>query len=202
MRVIPAGLVTFAVLAAVAAVGACEERSFEARSVNAPDRTSGASLGIRVVDDPVGAVRVVAPGSRPTVTLIFALDVTGVAAVRATGVDQVVIQVPVDSSAGGVVAVGAALPPGHFDGARLVLASATLAIPGEVRVTDLLGGARGIAITRRIALDLRRGLPATVTIELNSGRWLSAVRDPLPGEPAYRFNGASAFLDAIDIITR
>ncbi|MDQ3698822.1 MAG: hypothetical protein M3373_12500 [Gemmatimonadota bacterium] len=189
-------------LAAIILSIGCVERSVEAYSTGPAGDALFGTLRVRVVDDRAGAVPTAGPGSRPTVTLIFSLELMSAAGSAITAGNSVAVQVPVDSSSSALLTVSDAVGVGRFDAVRLTLRSATLAVPGTLDVIDLLGGAQGIALTRLVSLDLGFGSLSTLVVDLNSGHWLRAVRDPSPGQPAYLFNGTTAFLDAIAIRTQ
>lgn len=177
------------------AAGCGTERSTEAFSTGPDGGVPLAPLRIRVEDDPRGAVPVPGAGSRPTVTLVFALDFATGSAGDLAGGNQIAVQAVVDSFATAAVSVPQSLGANAFSAVRVTLVSATVAIPGASGAMDLLGGG---AFTRVVSLERS----ALIAIDLNSARWLTPVTNPLPGQPAFLFNGPTAFLDAIEIIVR
>ncbi len=165
--------------------------------------TSGtrATLTLRVVDDPNGAVDVVSAFSRPLVSLLFEVTGGGGTTFRFTGAGQVHMSVPIDSSQTTSALIVDSVPAARFDRIALRLVTAQLAIPGDrVPSRDMLGGSSPI-LQRPISLDLR-GAARTLVIDLNSAQWLRVVANPPPGEPGYSFDGAAAFLNAIAVRTQ
>lgn len=158
------------------------------------------SVRIRVVDDPAGAAVVSNAGSRPTVTLIFAADLVGASTISVTNGNQTAIQVPVDSVSTTVTTIANdTVRAGVFSTVQIRLISATLAIPGVLQTIDLLGGSIDPVITRTLPLTVGANTITTLVLDINSGSWLRPVTNPLAGQPAYTFDGTSAFLAALSI---
>jgi hypothetical protein len=165
--------------------------------------TSGSNTGLtlRVVDDPSGAVAVTSASSRPIVSLVFEATGEGTTTFRFTGAGQIQMSVPIDSSQTVSTLFVDGVPAARFDRVSLRLVNAQLAIPGDrVPSRDMLGGS-SLTVQRTVSLDMRGGA-GTLIIDLNSAQWLRAVASPPPGEPAYSFDGAAAFLNAIVVRTQ
>lgn len=164
-------------------------------------RSTPASLTLRVVDDPAGAVDVASAASRPTVSLVFEATGEGGTTFRFTGAGPIHMLVPVDSTQTASTMFVDSVPAARFDRLSLRLVSAQLAIPGDrVPSRDMLGGSAP-TLQRPMALDLRGG-SRTLVIDLNSAQWLRRVANPPVGEPGYSFGGAVAFLNAIAVRTQ
>lgn len=162
---------------------------------------SNTGLTLRVVDDPSGAVAVTSASSRPIVSLVFEATGEGATTFRFTGAGQIQMSVPIDSSQTVSALFVDGVPAARFDRVTLRLVNAQLAIPNDrVPSRDMLGGGTP-TVQRTISLDLRSGA-GTLVIDLNSAQWLRAVASPPPGEPAYSFDGAAAFLNAIAVRTQ
>ncbi|MGI9078383.1 MAG: hypothetical protein ACR2G6_13810 [Gemmatimonadaceae bacterium] len=190
----------FLALLVIPFVAACEEGGTQAIFGTVDSRAGTGSVRIRVVDDPSGATVVSNPGSRPTVTLIFSADLVGASTFSIANGSQTAIQVPVDSVSPTVITLANdTVRAGIFSSVRLRLVSATLAIPGVLQTIDLLGGTVNPVITRTVALTVGANTVTTLVVDLNSGSWLRPVANPLPGQPAYTFDGTSAFLAALSI---
>jgi hypothetical protein len=159
-------------------------------------------LTLRVVDDPSGAVDVTLSASRPTVSLVFEASGAGTTTFQFTVHGPVQMSVPVDSAQ---VSTGFGVPDvpaARFDRLTIRLVSAQLAVPGDrVQARDMLGGGGSATIIRNISLDLRSGGTRSVVIDLNSAQWLRRNPNPLPGDPPYAFDGAQAFINAIEVRT-
>ena len=181
-------------------VVACEEGGTQAIFGTVNSRVGTGSVRIRVIDDSPGAAVVSNAGSRPTVTLIFSAELVGASTFSLTGSNQTAIQVAVDSvSPTPVTIANDTVRAGVFSTVRLRLISATLAIPGLPQTIDLLGGTIDPIITRNVALTVGSNTITTLTVDINSGSWLRPVSNPLPGQPAYTFDGTTAFLAALTI---
>ena len=180
-------------LLALAAAGGCTERSVEALSGVPGARPVAGTLAVRVEDD--GGVAL-APGARPTVTLVLELrPPPGLASGMSS---TVAVQAAVDSFATATLVVPDPEATRADGLLRLTIVAATLAVPGADAV-DLLGG-NGGRITRVVGIG--RHAPTTLVVELNSARWLTPVPAPLPTEAPYRFDGTTAFLDALRLALR
>jgi hypothetical protein len=162
---------------------------------------SNTALTLRVVDDPSGAVDVTSAFSRPIVSLVFEATGEGATTFQFTGAGQIQMSVPIDSSQTTSALFVDNVPAARFDRVSLRLVNAQLAIPGDrVPSRDMLGGS-SLTVQRTVSLDMRGGA-RTLVIDLNSAQWLRAVASPPPGEPAYSFDGAAAFLNAIVVRTQ
>jgi hypothetical protein len=162
---------------------------------------SNTALTLRVVDDPSGAVNVTSAFARPIVSLVFEATGQGTTTFRFTGAGQVQMSVPIDSSQTTSALFVDSVPAARFDRVSLRLVNAQLAIPGDrVPSRDMLGGS-SLTVQRTVSLDMRGGAK-TLVIDLNSAQWLRAVASPPPGEPAFSFDGAAAFLNAIAVRTQ
>jgi hypothetical protein len=160
-----------------------------------------ATLTLRVVDDPAGAVNVISAASRPLVSIVFEATGQGTTAFQFTGARQVHMSVPLDSSQTMSALIVDDVPAARFDRVLLRLVNAQLAIPGDrVPSRDMLSGSSP-TLQRTMLLDLRTNA-GTLVIDLNSAQWLRTVANPPPGEPAYAFDGAGAFLNAIAVRTQ
>jgi len=181
-------------------VVACEEGGTQAIFGTVNSSAGTGSVRIRVVDDSPGAAVVSNAGSRPTVTLIFSADLVGASTVSLTNSNQTAIQVAVDSvSPTPIIIANDTVRAGVFSSVRLRLISATLAIPGLLQTIDLLGGTIDPTINRTVALTVGPNTITTITVDINSGSWLRPVSNPFPGQPAFTFDGTSAFLAALTI---
>jgi hypothetical protein len=162
---------------------------------------SNAALTLQVVDDPSGAVNVTSAISRPIVSLVFEATGEGETTFRFTGAGQIQMSIPIDSSQTTTALFVDNVPAARFDRVSLRLVSAHLAVPNDrVPSRDMLGGS-SLTLQRTVLLDMRGGA-RTLVIDLNSAQWLRAVGSPPPGEPAYTFDGAGAFLNAIAVRTQ
>jgi hypothetical protein len=162
--------------------------------------SSRTALTLRVVDDPSGAVDVTSASSRPFVSLVFDVTGEGETTFRFTGAGQIQMSVPIDSSQTMTTLVVDGIPAARFESVLLHLENAQLPIPGDrVSSRDMLRGSTP-TLLRPISLDMRSG-GRTLVIDLNSAQWLRAVANPLPGEAAYAFDGATAFLNAVSMRT-
>jgi hypothetical protein len=186
----------------VAALVSCDtERSSPGFTSPGISGSNRAALTLRVVDDPSGAVDVTSASSRPLVSLVFEATGEGATTFRFTGVGQIQMSVPIDSSQTTSALFVDSVPAARFDRLSLRLVNAQLAIPGDrVPSRDMLGGSSP-TVQRTISLDMR-GSARTLVIDLNSAQWLRVVANPPPGEPAYSFDGATAFLSAIAVRTQ
>jgi hypothetical protein len=111
------------------------------------------------------------------------------------------MSVPIDSTQTTSAMFVDDVPAMRFDRLSLRLVNAQLAIPGDrVPSRDMLGGSAP-TVQRAMTLDMR-GASRTLVIDLNSAQWLRTVANPPPGEPAYSFDGAVAFLNAIAVRTQ
>jgi hypothetical protein len=190
------------VLVSLAALASCGTDRSSRGFATSPGTTgsSHTALTLRVVDDPSGAVDVTRASSRPVVSLVFEATGEGSTTFRFTGAGQIQMSVPVDSSQTLTTVVVDNVPAARFDRVSLRLVNAQLALPGDrVPSRDMLGGSAP-TLLRPISLDMRSGA-RTLVIDLNSAQWLRPVASPLPGEPAYAFDGAGAFLNAISVRT-
>lgn len=195
MRII---VVAFAV---VAVVSCGTDRSRPGFNTTGTSGSNQSGLILRVVDDPSGAIDVTSPASRPLVSVVFEAIGEGATSFRFTGTGQVHMSVPVDSAQTTATLFVDKVPAARFDRLVLRLVSAQLAIPGDrVPSRDMLGGSVP-TLLRTMTLDLRAG-SRTLVIDLNSGQWLRRVTNPPPGEPAYSFNGTTAFFNAIAVRTQ
>lgn len=195
MRII---VVAFAV---VAVVSCGTDRSRPGFNTTGTSGSNQSGLILRVVDDPSGAIEVTSPASRPLVSVVFEAIGEGATSFRFTGTGQVHMSVPVDSAQTTATLLVDNVPAARFDRLLLRLVSAQLAIPGDrVPSRDMLGGSVP-TLLRHMTLDLRAG-SRTLVIDLNSGQWLRRVTNPPPGEPAYSFNGTTAFFNAIAVRTQ
>lgn len=187
---------------AVAAVVSCgTDRSRPGFNTTGTSGSNQSGLTLRVVDDPSGAIDVTSPASRPLVSLVFEAIGEGATSFRFTGTGQVHMSVPVDSTQTTATLFVDNVPAARFDRLLLRLVSAQLAIPGDrVPSHDMLGGSAP-TLLRTMTLDLRAG-SRTLVIDLNSGQWLRKVTNPPLGEPAYSFNGTTAFFNAIAVRTQ
>ncbi|MBC7791733.1 MAG: hypothetical protein H7Z74_17435 [Anaerolineae bacterium] len=181
-------------------VVACEEGGTQAIFGTVNSGVATGSVRISVVDDPLGAAVVSTAGSRPTVTLIFSADLVGASTISVTNSNQTAIQVAVDSVSPTVVTIANdTVRAGTFSTVRLRLISATLAIPGAAQTIDLLGGTIDPVITRTVSITVGANTITSIVVDINSGSWLRPVTNPLPGQPAYTFDGTTAFLAALSI---
>jgi hypothetical protein len=162
--------------------------------------SSRAALTLRIVDDPAGAVNVIRAASRPIVSIVFEATGQGTTAFQFTGASQIQMTVPLDSSQT-TSALIVDVPADRFDRVVLRLVRAHLAIPGDrVPSRDMLAGSSP-TLQRTMLLDLRTNA-GTLVIDLNSAQWMRTIANPPPGEPAYAFDGAGAFLNAIAVRTQ
>ena len=186
---------------AVAAMVACgTERSTPGFTSPGTSGSTSATLTLRVVDDPAGAVDVTSAAARPVVSLVFEATGEGATTVRFTGAGQIHMSVPVDSTQTTSAMFVDGVPAARFDRLTLRLVNAQLAIPGDrVPSRDMLGGSVP-TVQRTMTLDLRAG-SRTLVIDLNSAQWMRRVANPPVGEPGYSFDGATAFLNAIAVRT-
>jgi hypothetical protein len=193
---------TIVVALVVAGVAGCgTDRSTPGFNTTGTSGSRQSALTLRVVDDPLGAVDVTSPSSRPLVSLVFEATGEGATTFRFTGAGQIHMSVPVDSTQTTSTLFVDNVPAARFDRLSLRLVSAQLAIPGDrVPSRDMLGGSAP-TLQRTMTLDLRAG-SRTLVIDLNSSQWLRRVTNPPPGEPAYSFDGANAFLNAIAVRTQ
>ncbi|HET6701215.1 MAG TPA: hypothetical protein VFH14_05405 [Gemmatimonadaceae bacterium] len=192
---------TFVPLLLAVLVSCGTERSSPGFSGPGVSGSSRAALTLRVVDDPAGAVDVTSALSRPIVSLVFEAIGGGGTTFQFTGAGQVHMSVPIDSTQTTSALFVDNVPAARFDRLTLRLVSAQLAIPNDrVPSRDMLGGSSPV-IQRTMTLDLRGG-SRTLVIDLNSGQWMRRVANPAPGEPAYSFDGATAFLNAIAVRTQ
>ena len=186
-------------LAAFASCGT--ERSSPGFTSPGTSGSNRSALTLRVVDDPSGAVAVTSAFSRPIVSLVFEATGQGATTVRFTGTGQIQMSVPIDSSQTTSALFVDSVPAARFDRVSLRLVNAQLAIPNDrVPSRDMLSGS-AVTVQRTVSLDLRNAA-GTLVIDLNSAQWLRAVASPPPGEPAYSFDGAAAFLNAIVVRTQ
>ena len=187
----------------VAALASCggDGESMQGFAAPAGLGASRSRLTLRVVDDPSGAVDVTLAASRPIVSLVFEVSGAGTTTFQFTVHGPVQMSVPVDSAQASTGFGVEDVPAARFDRLTIRLVSAQLAVPGDrVQARDLLGGGSA-TVLRNVSLDLRSGGTRSIVIDLNSAQWLRKVPNPLPGDPPYAFNGASAFLDAIAVRT-
>jgi hypothetical protein len=188
-------------LVAAAVVSCGTDRSRQGFNTTGISGSTQSALTLRVVDDPSGAVDVTSASSRPVVSLVFEASGEGATTFRFTGAGQIHMSVPVDSTQAMSALVVENVPAARFDRLTLRLVSAQLAIPGDrVPSRDMLGGSTP-TLQRTVTLDLRGG-SRTLIIDLNSGQWLRRVSNPPVGEPAYSFNGPTAFFNAIAVRTQ
>lgn len=185
----------------VAVLASCDtQRSSLGFTSSGTSGSTRTALTLRVVDDPAGAVDVTSASSRPVVSLVFEAIGEGTTTFRFTGTGQIHMSVPIDSSQTNTMLVIDSVPAARFDRLTLRLVNAHLAIPGDrVPSRDMVGGSSPI-LQRTMALDMRGGA-RTLVIDLNSAQWLRPVASPAPGEPAFAFVGAGAFLSAISVRT-
>ena len=193
---------TIFVSLAVAALVACgPERSTPGFTSPGTSGSGSATLTLRVVDDPAGAVDVTSAATRPLVSLVFEATGDGTTSFRFTGAWQIQMSVPVDSTQTTSTMFVDGVPAARFDRLTLRLVNAQLAIPGDrVPSRDMLGGSLP-TVQRTMTLDMRAG-SRTLVIDLNSAQWMRRVANPPPGEPAFSFDGAVAFLNAIAVRTQ
>ena len=84
---------------AVAALVACgTERSTPGFTSPGTSGSTSATLTLRVVDDPAGAVDVTSAAARPLVSLVFEATGEGATTFRFTGAGQIQMSVPIDST--------------------------------------------------------------------------------------------------------
>lgn len=185
-----------AVLVVLAVVACGTERS--SIGFFGPTSSSGrGALTVRAVDDPGGAVDVTSSTTRPSVSLLFAATVQGTSSF-ALGAGQIQMTIPVDSAQSSSSLRIDSIPALQFTRLALQLVSAQLSIPGDrVSSRDMLGGS--LTLNLPISLDLRSGGGRTLVIDLNSAQWLRPVTNPPPNEPAWVFDGAAAFVNAITV---
>lgn len=185
-----------AVLVAAALTACGTERS--SIGFFGPSSSSGrGALTVRAVDDPSGAVNVTSNASRPTVSLLFAATVQGTTSVP-LGSGQIQMTVPLDSAQSISSLRIDSIPALQFSRLALQLVSAQLSIPGDrVSSRDMLGGSTTLSFD--VSLDLRTAGGRTLVIDLNSAQWLRPVTNPPPNEPAWVFDGAAAFVNAITV---
>ena len=177
------------------------ERSTPGFTSSGTSGSSTTALTLSVVDDPSGAVDVTSAIARPVVSLVFEATGEGATTFRFTGAGQIQMSIPIDSSQTTSTLLVDNVPAARFDRVSLRFVSAHLAIPNDrVPSRDMLGGG-SVTLQRAISLDTRGG-SRTLVIDLNSAQWLRAVASPPPGEPAYSFDGTSAFLNAIAVRTQ
>jgi hypothetical protein len=193
---------TIVVALVVAAVVSCgTDRSRPGFNTTGTSGSNQSALTLRVVDDPSGALDIASASSRPSVSLVFEATGEGTTSFRFTGAGQIHMSVPIDSTQTTSTLFVDNVPGARFDRLLLRLVSAQLAIPGDrVPSRDMLGGSAP-TLQRAVTLDLRAG-SRTLVIDLNSAQWLRRVTNPPPGEPAYSFDGATAFLNAIAVRTQ
>lgn len=186
----------------IAAMVSCgTDRSRPGFNMTGTSGSTQSSLTLRVIDDPSGAVDVASASSRPLVSLVFEATGDGTTSFRFTGAGQIHMSVPIDSAQTTSTLVVDNVPAARFDRLSLRLVSAQLAIPGDrVPSRDMLGGSAP-TLQRAMTLDLRAG-SRTLVIDLNSAQWLRRISNPPVGEPAYAFDGATAFLNAIAVRTQ
>ena len=186
----------------VAVLVACgTERSTPGFTSPGTSGSTSATLTLRVVDDPSGAVDVTSAAARPLVSLVFEATGEGSTTYRFTGAGQIQMSVPVDSTQTTSTMLVDGVPAARFDRLTLRLVNAQLAIPGDrVPSRDMLGGSVP-TVQRTMTLDMRTG-SRTLVIDLNSAQWMRRVANPPPGEPAFSFDGAVAFLNAIAVRTQ
>lgn len=188
-------------LVAAVVVSCGTERSRPGFNTTGTSGSTQSTLTVRVVDDPSGAINVTSAASRPVVSLVFEATGEGTTTVQFTPAGQIHMSVPLDSAQTTSALVVDHVPAARFDRLRLRLVSAQLAIPGDrVPSRDMLGGSAP-TLQRTMTLDLRTG-SRTLIIDLNSAQWLRRVTNPPPGEPAYSFDGPTAFLNAIAVRTQ
>ena len=188
---------------ALAALTACSGTERSSVGFTGPGRSgsNGGAVTLRVVDDPAGAVDVSSSASRPTVSLVFEATGNGLTSFAFTGTGQVQMSVPVDSAQTTSALLVENVPATRFDRITLRLVNAQLAIPGDrVPSRDMLGGSAP-SVQRNITIDTRSG-SRTLIIDLNSAQWMRRVANPPPGEPAFSFDGANSFLNAIAVRTQ
>lgn len=184
----------------LAALASCSTERSSLGFTSPGSGSSRTALTLRVVDDPSGAVDVTSASSRPLVSLVFEATGEGTTTFRFTGVGQIHMSVPIDSSQTTSTLVVDSVPAARFDRLSLRLVNAQLAIPGDrVPSRDMLAGSSP-TVQRALSLDMRGGA-RTLVIDLNSAQWLRKVASPPPGEPGYAFDGATAFLNAIAVRT-
>lgn len=193
---------TIVVALVVAVVVSCgTERSTPGFNTTGTAGSNQSALTLRVIDDPSGAIDITSASSRPLVSLVFEATGEGTTSFRFTGAGQIHMSVPIDSLQTTSTLFVADAPAARFDRLALRLVSAQLAIPGDrVPSRDMLGGSAP-TLRRTMSLDLRAG-SRTLVIDLNSAQWLRRITNPPPGEPAYSFDGATAFLNAIAVRTQ
>ena len=173
-------------------------QGFAAPSSSGPNL---ATLTLRVLDDPSGAVNVTSAASRPTVALVFEASGGGTTTFQFTVNGPVQMSVPVDSLQAATAFGVDDVPDARFDRLTLRLVSAYLAIPGDrVPSRDMLAGG-SVTLVRTMSLDMRSGGTKTIVIDLNSAQWLRRIANPPPGDPPFAFDGAPAFLNAIVVRT-
>ena len=188
-------------LVAAAVVSCGTDRSRPGFNTTGTSGSSQSALTMRVIDDPSGAIDVTSSASRPVVSLVFEATGEGGTTFRFTGAGQIHMSVPIESTQTMSSLVVENVPAARFDRLTLRLVSAQLAIPGDrVPSRDMLGGSVP-TLQRTMTLDLRAG-SRTLIIDLNSAQWLRRVTNPPPGEPAYSFNGPTAFFNAITVRTQ
>lgn len=192
MRIVAVGLMAFAL------TSCGTERS--TIGFFGPASSSGRSaLTLRVVDDPAGAVNVTSSTARPSVSLLFEATVEGSTSFN-LGAGQIQMTVPLDSAQANSSLRIDSLPASLYTRLALRLVSAQLAIPGDrVPSRDMLGNS--LVLNLDMSLDARSASGRTLVIDLNSAQWLRPVSNPPPGEPAYVYDGAAAFLSAIRVRT-
>lgn len=188
---------TLGLLAIVATAG-CEERHLRA-VVGPPGADSGTvTVNVRMEDDPAGAEPMPVAGSRPTVAMRFQLTLERGAAVRTVPDTGSLVAQATLATAGAPLTGGDTVSAGTYTQVRLTMLDATLAQPGQP-ITDLLGGAAELTITRAVSLTATSGATAVVRIDLQSDAWLAANPAPGPGQPAFTFTGTDDFLAALRI---
>jgi hypothetical protein len=193
--------IAFVPVIVMALVACGTDRSTPGFSGTGISGPNSADLTLRVVDDPSGAVDVTSAASRPLVSLVFEATGEGGTSFRFTGAGQVHMSVPVDSAQTTSAMIVSSVPAARFNRLTLRLVNAHLAIPGDrVPSRDMLGGSSSL-VQRSMALDMG-GSSRTLVIDLNSAQWLRRVANPPPGEPAYSFDGTTAFLNAIAVRTQ
>lgn len=186
---------------AVVVVACGTERSTPGFTSPGTSGSTSATLTLRVVDDPSGAVDVTSAAARPLVSLVFEATGEGATTFRFTGAGQIQMSVPIDSTQTTSTMFVEGVPAARFDRLTLRLVNAQLAIPGDrVSSRDMLGGSVP-TVQRTMTLDMRSG-SRTLVIDLNSAQWMRRVANPPPGEPAFSFDGATAFLNAIAVRTQ
>lgn len=179
------------------AASGCTERHLQG-VVGTPADSGTATVNVRVEDDPAGAEPMPVAGSRPTVAMRFVVALERGASTRTVPDTGSLVAQATLATAGAPAVPGDTVAAGAYTQVRLTILDATFAQPGQP-VTDLLGGAPALAITRPVTLTAASGATRVVRIDLQSDAWLAANPAPGPGQPAFTFTGTNDFLTALAI---